>query len=565
MVTAYRSTAWKDLPLVQPKLVPDGTPEFEKKRADLLRAFYDKVPADLLLPRSIIENPPTTVTGIPTTCGILTPEEVTITEEYDATGLAEAIASRKYTAVAVATAFAKRAIIAHQLTCCLTQWFMDEAIAQAKQLDEHLARTGETVGPLHGVPVSIKEHMPIKGTYSSQGYFATIVKDEKDSQMVETLRNLGAVFYCKTNQPQGIMHLETDSFWGRTLNPHNINLSPGGSTGGESALIAMRGSVLGVGTDIGGSVRGPSTFCGIYGFKPTSYTLPMKDFLASAFPAELNILCSTGPMCHTLRDMELFVSSILATKPHLTDPRLVPIPWTGLKTQIPKPLKVGIINNDGFIEPQPPVRRAISWAKEVLSHPKYAGVLEVKEFKPYNAAEGWDLARKMYWPDGGLGSREAITSTGEPIHPLTEWTLSGAPAAHALSAAEVSALRKERDDFRIRFAQSWQTQDVDIVIGPGFYGPACAHDTGFYWTYTSLYNLVDYPGAIVPTPIKTEPGEKYPSDYKPLSDACKHVSQLWEETNFEGAPIALQVVARKYYDNELFGALSLLQDILNLP
>lgn len=243
-------------PLVQTKGIPQGTPEYEEKRTALLRAFYDKIPQEYYLPQSIFDDPPADVSGIPGTCGILTPEEIEITENYDTISLAEAIAARKYTAVAVAKAFSKRAIIVHQLTCCLTQWYPAEAEAQAKGLDEYLEKNGKTMGPLHGVPVSIKEHMPIAGTYSSMGFFSSIVKDEKDSQMVEILRNAGAVFYCKTNQPQTIMHLESDSHWGRVLNPYNIHLSAGGSTGGEAALVAMKGSVMGVGTDIGGSVRG---------------------------------------------------------------------------------------------------------------------------------------------------------------------------------------------------------------------------------------------------------------------------------------------------------------------
>ncbi|EXJ85683.1 hypothetical protein A1O1_06049 [Capronia coronata CBS 617.96] len=219
-------------------------------------------------------------------------------------------------------------------------------------------------------------------------------------------------------QPQGIMHLESDAWWGRVLNPFNIYLSAGGSTGGEAALIAMKGSVMGVGTDIRGSVRGPSAFCGIYGFKPTSYVLPMKDFLG-VFPAELNVLCSTGLMCRTMRDMELFTSTILGVKFYLEDPRIIPIPWTGLKTPVPKRLKIGVIAHDNYIDPQPPVKRAVAWAKSLLSDPKYADVLEVKDFTPYGAQEAWSKIRRMYWPDGAQGPIKAITSTGEPILPLS--------------------------------------------------------------------------------------------------------------------------------------------------
>jgi amidase len=553
------------LNIVQVKPIEKGTPEYEEKRAALLEFNFSKVPQEYRLPADLIANPPLGVSDIPRTCGILTEEEVQITENYDAFGLAEAIANRKYTAVAVATAFAKRAIIAHQLVCCLTQWFMVEAVARAKELDEYLEKNRKTIGPLHGVPISIKEHIWIAGTDSSAGSFSSMRKDKKDSQMVSILRDFGAVFYCKTNQPQAIMHLESTGHYGRTLNPFNINLSAGGSTGGEAALVAMKGSVMGVGTDIGGSVRGPSAFCGIYGFKPTSYTLPMRGYLESPFAAEVNVLTSTGPMCRSLRDMDLFMRLILDAKPYLIDPRIVPIPWMGLKAGANKPLKIGIISNDGFIEPQPPVRRAIAWAKEQLSNPKYADLVEIKPFMPFDAKEAWSKIRRIYYPDGGSVTVDAIRSTGEPVHPLTKWITKVAEPSGMQTAQDVNLARRERDDYRIAFAENWQEQDVDVVIGPAFVGPACAHDTALYWTYTSLYNFVDYPGVVFPTPIKATAKEEYAENYVPLSDECKHVKELWEASNFEGAPIDLQINARKYHDNELFAALEVLRGILSLP
>ncbi|KAF2174323.1 amidase signature enzyme, partial [Zopfia rhizophila CBS 207.26] len=222
----------RSFPLIQTKSVPTGDAAWEAKRKAILDDFISKVPEDYYIPQEYVDNPPLDVTDIPRKCGILTPEELEITENYDAVGLAAAIAIRKYTAIAVTTAFCKRAIIAHQVSCCLTQWFMDEALERARSLDEHLANTGKTIGPLHGVPVSIKEHMAIAGRTSSYGYVSTIEHTLDDAHMVSILRSLGAVFYVKTNQPQVLMHLESDSHLGRVLNPHNIHLSAGGSTGG---------------------------------------------------------------------------------------------------------------------------------------------------------------------------------------------------------------------------------------------------------------------------------------------------------------------------------------------
>ena len=318
--------AKRPFPLVQTKCLLIGTETYEKKKAEVIQELNDSIPEDLWISQDIIDSPPLDVRDIPRTCGILTEEELEITENYDTTSLALALAKKKYTAVTVARAFAKRAAIAHQVTACLIQFFMDEALERAQYLDDYQEKTGKTIGPLHGVPVSIKEHMPVKGHYSSWGFISSRETSEKDSLKIEILRNAGAVFYVKRYQTQGIMHLESNSHYGRTLNPANINLSSGGSTGGEAALIAMEGSVLGLGTDIGGSVRGPCGFSGIHGFKPTCYTLTMKDFLPAGFAAELKILCSTGPICRSLRDMELFMHILTSANMHLRDPRVIPIP-----------------------------------------------------------------------------------------------------------------------------------------------------------------------------------------------------------------------------------------------
>ncbi|KAK5653612.1 hypothetical protein OQA88_8641 [Cercophora sp. LCS_1] len=550
--------------VLNPLPVPKGTDEYEAQIASILAEFASKVPENLFLSESILSNPPKNVTAVPRECGILTPEEIEITENYDAVGLAEAIAAKKLTAVAVAAAFAKRAIIAHQLTCCLTEWFMDEAIERAKYLDEYQEKTGKTLGPLHGVPISVKEHQPLNGHYTSFGFLDTRHLATYDAQMVRIFREAGAVFYCKTMQPQGIMHLEGVSQYGRVLNPHNLGLSSGGSTAGEAALIALRGSVLGIGTDIGGSIRGPSGFCGIYGFKPSSYYLPMKDFLIGGFGAELNVLCATGPMCNTLRDMDLFTRVIIDAQPHIEDPRLVPIPWTGLSAPKTKtPLKIGIMMHDGMIQPQPPVTRALEWAKSKLAgNPAF----EVKPFAPFQTERAMTGIRKAYWPDGGKTVKDHLAKTGEPMFPLTQWIIKDAEGPD-VGANGVLAIRVERDDFRIEFSKHWAEQDVDVVICPMFVGPACEHETAFYWNYTAYFNYVDHPGVVFPTPIKA--GKKGEEDYAPenstpLGEEDKHVRELWAKGDFEGAPIDLQIVARKYHDNELFAALSQLKEVLEL-
>jgi amidase len=543
--------------------VPQGTDEYETKRSALLQEFSDAVPAEFYLPQSIIDQAPKDVRNIPRESGLLTDRELDITEGYDASALAKEIAEKRYTAVEVAVAVCKRAIIAHQLINCLAEWFMEEAVETAKKLDQHLEATGQTVGPLHGIPVSVKEHFPLAGHWSSLGILDTRAKHEQDCQLFAILRKAGAVFYCKTNQPQAAMALECTSFHGRTLNPINTNLSPGGSSGGEAALMAMNGSVFAVGSDVGGSIRGPAAFCGLYGFKPTSYVVPQSRTLVPAVPSEMNIYASMGPISRSLRDMDLFMSVISAAKPYLEDPSLFPIPWAPLSAaSSAEPIKIGFMMHDGVITPQPPVTRALEWARTRLAN--VSGV-EVKTFEPYKTAEGMKNLLGAYFPGGVKDIKDGIANSGEPLLALTEWAFRGGEESPVTTVSGIHGQRQERDAFRLAFAQHWQSQDVDFVVCPAFVGPACTHETGFYWNYTAFWNYLDYPGVVLPTDVKAGAKGAEPYSESPLlGEESKHVKKLWEDGDFEGAPVNIQIVARRYHDNALFHMLERVKDALQL-
>ena len=151
-------------------------------------------------------------------------------------------------------------------TNCLHETFFAAALEDAKKLDEYFEKHKAPVGPLHGLPVSLKDQFHVKGVETSMGYVGWIgtfqgktgTGREKnfESEMVKGLRRLGAVLYCKTSVPHTLMTGETvNNIVGYTYNPKNRYLSTGGSSGGEGALIGLRGSPVGFGTDIGGSVR----------------------------------------------------------------------------------------------------------------------------------------------------------------------------------------------------------------------------------------------------------------------------------------------------------------------
>lgn len=193
---------------------------------------------------------------------------------------------------------------------CLHEIFFDQAFERAKMLDDYYVKHGKTMGPLHGLPVSLKDQFHVKDVDTTMGYIDWIgsnlgISDpdqahRTESQIVTELLSLGAVLFCKTSLPQTLLFGETKTnLIGQTLNPNNQLLSCGGSSGGEGALQALRGSTLGVGTDIGGSVRIPAAFNGIFSMKPTPERISYRD------------VANTNPGQNTYRSTVGFLSTSL--------------------------------------------------------------------------------------------------------------------------------------------------------------------------------------------------------------------------------------------------------------
>jgi len=256
--------------------------------------------------------------------GLLSAEERDITA-LESNEIVEKIAAKRYTAEQVTTAFCKRAAIAHQLNHCLHEIFFVEAITRARELDEEFERTGSTTGLLHGLPISLKDQFHVKGVETTVGYVGWIGTFEGkkgtgkefrvESHLATELRSLGAVLYCKTAVPQTLLLDETmNNIVGSVMNPVNQKLSPGGSSGGEAALQVLRGSTLGVGTDIGGSVRCPPAFCGTYGIKPSFGRFSYMN-LAPVVARQTVMPPTIGFMATALLSLRFIMSAVLSTNP----------------------------------------------------------------------------------------------------------------------------------------------------------------------------------------------------------------------------------------------------------
>jgi amidase len=189
-----------------------------------------------------------------------------------------------------------------------------------------------------------------------------------NSPLVDILKSLGARVYCKTNVGQLMLSNDTyNNVFGRILNPRNTSLTAGGSSGGEVALIALRGSVLGIGTEFGGSIRGPCSAAGVYGFKPSANLIPYAGQQIPDAPTVPLIMPSVGPIATSVRTCQFFVVVVLRTEPWRRDVFCLRSPWT-VATSSRKQLRIGVLEDDGAFTQSPPLRRAM---KEYDGRPRF--------------------------------------------------------------------------------------------------------------------------------------------------------------------------------------------------
>ncbi|KAJ3770375.1 amidase signature domain-containing protein [Lentinula raphanica] len=529
------------------------------------------IPFDLRLSPEFIARYPagSNVLDAATASGLLSEKELRLTDpSNDATTILSAIKSKDATAVEVLTAFMKRAAIAHQLLCCLTQIFFEEGLARAKELDEYYEKTGELVGPLHGLPISMKDHLGIKGRRATGGFSGDIDKliSTEHAPLNQILWDAGCVFYCKTTLPQSMMHLETQSFWGQTVNPHNTHLTSGGSSGGCGALVAFGGSPLSIGTDIGGSLRSPASCNGIYTLKPTTGRLPGNSLRGcSPTPGSEAILATCGPLVRSSRDISLFFDVVLKAQPWLQHMKLVPLPW---KTESVKwsgtggKIRLGVMWDDGNVLPQPPVRRALKAMVDAL---RKTDKFDIIDYEPRYHRELTLMAQSLYFIDGGASVRARAAATGEPLCPLTEWVIT-LPGVKDYTSHQLWELCLERDALRAKYYSHWNSQNIDVLLCPVQYGAAQPLQTTKYWGYTSAFNCVDFPAAVFPTGLRANAALD-PKDSEPRetwSEADAYVASTYNPSLSDNAPLSLQLVSKRHADEVVIRALQEIETVLPL-
>ena len=250
--------------------------------------------------------------------------EQTPLTHLSATKLAQLIANGDVSAVEVAKAYLARIEEVNPKLNAIVQINPKQVLAEAKWADREKKR-GAELGPLHGVPFTMKDQLLTKGMITTNGCpeLKGYVPKE-DATVVTRLKEAGGILLGKTNVPEMCHHGITDNVvYGQTNNPYNSDHTPDGSSGGEAAIIAAGGSPVGIGTDIGGSIRSPSHACGITGIKPTNRRVPETGMLG-AFAPSVSRWNGVGPMARRVEDLELVLDII--SGPDGQDHRVPPVP-----------------------------------------------------------------------------------------------------------------------------------------------------------------------------------------------------------------------------------------------
>ncbi|XP_077982026.1 vitamin D3 hydroxylase-associated protein-like [Glandiceps talaboti] len=451
--------------------------------------------------------------------------------------LSASLKSGQYSPVEVLHAYQAKAM---ECTCqanCVT-----EPVAEAEEWAKELEQDEDKKGLLYGVPVSIKENIHMKGYDVTLGFGKFVHQPvPDDSVVVQILKQQGAIPFVRTNVPQMLLSMvSSNPVYGETVNPVNPERSPGGSSGGEAALIALNGSILGIGTDILGSVRIPSHFCGIYGIKPTHGRISSLGS-ASAIPGQKSVSGSVGVMAQDVDSVVLGMKALLVPEMFALDKTVIPIPFQEQVYSDGRKLRIGYYDYDNFVIATPPCRRAVAMAKDALEKAGHTLI----PFKPPGMDDVYEHPLTMTFQGAFADNFETLKTyfQDEDMDPLV---------GVQLKTYFLPSFLKRIAQFVFGFwsyiqetLTTWKDSGIDVMICPVLAIPACkseeAGDLTFVATYCSLYNLLNFPAGSVPVTTVTEADDEEMKNFPQRDRADKLTIKAMKDS--VGLPVGVQCVA----------------------
>lgn len=419
-----------------------------------------------------------------------------------ASDLAEWIGSKKASPVEAVQAYLESADRLHPRLNAFVAFDGDAALQQARAA-ERVVMSGERLGPLHGVPMTIKSSIDVAGlpceagSKLRAGYVAAA-----DAPLVARLRAAGAVILGNTNVPEMLMAYETDNLLhGRTNNPWDLARTPGGSSGGEAAAIAACCAAAGVGSDGGGSIRVPAHFSGICGLKPTPGRIPSTGHFP---PAEgpFALLGVVGPMARTVRDLELLLEVMAG--PDDGDVCSAPVVHRRVSQSEARRIRVGYFEDDGAAPVTPETRAAVRRAAEALQQQGF----EVARFRPNGLEQIGELWWVFFGLIGGLALQPLVAGRECELGPTLKNYLQAVADEPPLTRERLLQAWLERDQCRAKFLT--QMREFPVLLCPVCSVPAFRHGEGTWadggqgvayrevMRFSQWFNLTGNPAAVVP-------------------------------------------------------------------
>ena len=413
---------------------------------------------------------------------------------WSASQIAREIRARKLSSREIVDACLARIEEVNPKINAVVQLVSARAREEADELDQ-LAAKGQFKGPLHGVPVTIKDSLDTEGIITTGGTLGR--KDyvpQRDAPVVARLRAAGAVLLGKTNTPELTLSAETNNLiYGRTCNPFDLACSPGGSSGGSAAIIACGGAALELGSDTGGSVREPAHLCGIAGIKPTSGRTPRSGHIVPHGGGVMDSLTQIGPMARYVEDLALTLPIICG--PDGQDPAVVPVAMGDPNDVDLSQLRIAWYADNGIVPAAREIQRVVGATAQVLKAQGFnikPGLLPQMR-KLVNCST---TLRESANPGLIMRLLERYGTT-EPGPDLAGYLTEKSLAA----AANFDPALMETIDAACSRALGFFS-DYDAILCPPSHALArphrSSHDDSFDdWSYVTIYNLLGWPGVSV--------------------------------------------------------------------
>lgn len=513
-------------------------------------------------------------------------EDATLTS-LSASEIARRIAAGRLSSQEVIEAHIRRIEVVNPRLNAVVVPLFEQARAEARRADR-LREQGTLLGLLHGVPITLKEQYMVSGTPTTVGLLSYKSKVmEREGPLVTRLRQAGAIILGKTNASQLLLSLSgtcENPVYGRTNNPWDLARAPGGSSGGEAAIIAAGGSPLGLGADAGGSIRVPAHFCGLYSLLPTARRLTNLDTAPYADVAgQEAILAQPCPLARSVQDLRLAMGVLAAPGLNAFDPSVPPVSWPD-PTAVSLPgLRIGMYTENGVFSVAPAVRRAVEEAAQIL---RARGAI-VESWNPPDVAEAVRLFVGLRGADGFATSKRLLR--GNPSERRIRFNLRMASLPGAVRAPLADLLRRsgqahlatslqslrgavsvdqywqlveERNQYRQRFLAALDAERFDALLCPPYALPAPPHDSPGTLNATHagsdslLYTLLGLPAGVAPI-TRVHPGEE--SERRVGNDLVERAARA-VEMNSAGLPIGVQVVARPWREDIVLALMEALEE-----